>query len=250
MRKRILGIIPARGGSKGIPNKNLLKIGRYNLVERALFTGLGSNVIDRIIVSSDSNEIIDEVNKYGDFAPFVRPNRLASDEASSLSVMKHAIEWVEKNENKEYNLIVLIEPPCPFRLNIHLDLAVDIANDTNATSVMSLVEVGDYHPVRMKKIEANGSVISYYQDEPEGLRRQDQNPVYIRNGAVYVFRREILMEGKQWGTNPYPFIMDRQLYSINIDDPLDFLTAKAFYDNMRSQNKLNLIEYLIPEAFN
>jgi len=245
MKKKVLAIIPARGGSKGIPNKNLLKIGDYSLLERALFTAMGSNVLSKIIVSSDSKEIIDKANSYGDFAPFTRPSSLATDDAKSLPVIQHALEWSEKAEKKIYDFVALIEPPCVFRLNTHIDDAVRIAIDKNATSVMSLVEVGDYHPVRMKKIDKKGLIIPYYINEPEGLRRQDQDPVYIRNGAVYIFSRDTIFSNKLWGERPQPFIMDNDLYKINIDEPLDLLVARAFYNEMKRKDNLEMIEYLI-----
>ena len=230
MKKKVLAVIPARSGSKGIPNKNLLKIGEYSLLERALFTAMGSNVLSKIIVSSDSEEIMDIANNYGDFAPFVRPSALATDDAKSLPVIQHALEWSEKVEKYIYDFVALIEPPCPFRLNTHIDNAVKIAIDKGATSVMSVVEVGDYHPNRMKKINEKGSIIAYNTEEPEGLRRQDQEPVYIRNGAVYIFKRDILISNKLWGKRPYPLIMDNNFYRINIDEPLDLLAARAFYN--------------------
>lgn len=245
MKKKVLGIIPARGGSKGIPNKNLIKIGDYSLLERALFTAMGSNVLSKIIVSSDSKKIIDKANSYGNFAPFTRPSLLATDNAKSLPVIQHALKWSEKTEKRVYDLVALIEPPCVFRLNTHIDDAVEIAIEKNASSVMSLVEVGDYHPIRMKKIDEKGSIIPYNIKEPEGLRRQDQEPVYIRNGAVYIFSRDTIFSNKLWGERPQPFIMDNDLYKINIDEPLDLLVARAFYKQMKRKNKLDNIEYLI-----
>ena len=239
----ILCIIPARGGSKGIKNKNLQKIGGFTLVERALFTAIGCKLIERIIVSSDSNEIVDLANHYGCYAPFKRPPELATDEAGSLGVIQHALEWAEKEDNKDYDHIVLLEPPSPFRLPKHVEEALEIAFKTNATSVMSIVEVGDYHPIRMKKLKENGRISGFYIDEPEiGLRRQEQEPVYIRNGAAYVFSRSTIMEGSLWGRKPYGFVMDRSIYCINIDESLDLLTARAFYQQLKKENKLNFIE--------
>ncbi len=247
MDYNVLGIIPARGGSKGVPNKNLMKVGNYSLVERALFTALGSPVLDKILLSSDSQEIIDLVNEYGDFAPFVRPQELAGDTIKSLPVMTHALEWAEKHDKKRYDYIVLLEPPCPFRLSRHIEDALKIVVENNATSVMSMVKVGDYHPIRMKKIDASGVVIPFSDEEPEGLRRQDQENVFIRNGAVYIYKREEILKGNLWGDRPFALLMDRDLYGINIDEPQDLLLAKAFYKDMRSRNHLHLIEDNIPE---
>ena len=239
-----LGVIPARGGSKGIKNKNLINIGNHTLVERALFTALGCKLLDRIIVSSDSVEIISLANEHGEYAPFVRPTELATDKAGSLGVIQHALEWAEKEDKTKYEYIVLLEPPAPFRLPKHIEEALEIASRGDATSVMSVVEVGDYHPIRMKKMDDNGALRGYVTDEPEGLRRQDQESAYIRNCAVCVFPRATIMSGQLWGDAPYGYMMDHSLYGINIDDAIDVLTANAYYEEMIREDTLKLIEFI------
>ena len=224
-----------------------MRIGNYSIVERALFTALGCDLFDRVIVSSDSDEIIDLVNQHGNYAPFKRPTKLATDEAGSLGVIQHALGWVEEKDGKEYDYIVLLEPPAPFRLPIHIDEAFRIARQKNATSVMSVIEVGDYHPIRIKKMNENGALRGYVSEEPDGLRRQDQEPAYIRNCAVYIFTRTTIQSGKLWGHAPYGYPMDRHLYGINIDDPNDVLTAQAFYEKMSNENKSSFIE-IIPKT--
>jgi CMP-N,N'-diacetyllegionaminic acid synthase len=240
----ILAVIPARGGSKGVREKNLVRIGDYTLVERALFTALGCEFIKKIIVSSDSKKIINLANKYGDYAPFVRPAHLATDQAGSHGVIKHALEWSESKDSKEYDYIVLLEPPAPFRLPKHIEDALEITTSVKATSVMSVVEVLDHHPIRMKKMDASGSLRGYAAEEPEGLRRQDQEKVYIRNCAVNVFSRSTIKSGRLWGDSPYGYLMNRDLYAINIDEQLDILTANEFYKVIMGKNQTNLIEFI------
>ena len=238
----ILAIIPARIGSKGIPEKNLKKISEYTLVERALFVAMNTSLINDVIVSTDSKRIQSLVNSYGQFAPFIRPNVLASDKADSLSVIQHGLEWAESNYNKKYDYIVLLEPPSPFRLPKHINKAINMAMENNATSVVSLILVGDYHPIRMKKMDNDGKLEGVMVEEPDGVRRQDQEPVYIRNCAVYVFQAKTIKNNQLWGKRPYGFEMDRSLYGINIDEPLDYAAAKVFYNAMIKENKVNLIE--------
>lgn len=238
----ILAIIPARIGSKGIPKKNLLTISGYSLVERALFTAINTDFIDDAIVSTDSKKIQNMVNKYGNYAPFIRPEILATDTAGSLGVIQHGVEWAETNYKKKYDYVVLLEPPNPFRLPIHIKQAIDIAIDKQATSVVSLILVADYHPIRMKKMDSDGKLQCILNEEPDGIRRQDQEPVYIRNCAVYVFQTKTINDNELWGERPFGFAMDRALYGINIDEPIDFITATAFYNEMKKENKLNLIE--------
>jgi|TARA_B100001971_G_scaffold193521_1_gene198739 CMP-N-acetylneuraminic acid synthetase len=241
----ILVVIPARIGSKGIPEKNLLKIGDYTLVERALFTAMNTKIIDDIIVSTDSPIIQNLVNEYGNYAPFIRPDELATDTAGSLGVIQHGLKWAENNFKKEYDYIVLLEPPSPFRLPIHIKQAINIAIDKQATSVISLVEVGDNHPIRMKKMDSDGKLEGVLSKEPDGIRRQDQDPVFIRNCAIYSFARTTIISDHLWGEAPYGFQMDRYLYGINIDEPIDLLSARSFYQIMIEQKKLSLIESLV-----
>jgi len=241
----ILTIIPARIGSKGIPQKNLLKIGRYTLIERALFLAINSENIDDIVVSTDSKKIQNIVNKYGNHSLFIRPKELATDDAGSLGVIQHSLLWAEKNYNKKYNYIVLIEPPSPFRLPEHVKQGIEIAIQKKATSVVSLVEVGDYHPIRMKEMNSEGRLKGAVSDEPDGLRRQEQKPLYIRNCAVYIFSCKTIKENKLWGEKPYGFEMEKNLYGINIDEPSDYSAAKILYREMKTKNNVDQIETII-----
>jgi len=238
----ILGIIPARIGSKGIPEKNLLKIGNYSLVERALFTAINANIIDDILVSTDSEKIQNLVNKYGNYAPFLRPKELATDASSSIGVIQHALEWAQNKYNKKYDYIVLLEPPSPFRLPDHIETAVKIAVDNQASSVVSLILVGDYHPIRMKKMRPDGSLECVLSNEPDGLRRQDQEPVFVRNCAVYVFSIQTISENKLWGDKPFGFEMDNKLFGINIDEPRDISFARLFYQEMVDHGQIRMLE--------
>lgn len=240
--KPVLALIPARGGSKGIPLKNLAKVGGRSLVERAIGVARATPIIDRILVSSDSKRIIRHVNRLGEFAPFVRPAELAQDSTPSLPVFAHALDWAEKCDDCIYEFIVVLEPPCPFRTAEQIETAVKLAHESNASSVVSLVKVSDCHPVRIKRILAGGRLMPFCVPEPEGLRRQDQEDAFIRNSGVYVFARETIISGHLWGNTPHGIVVDRALYGVNIDEPIDLTTARSMYSQMRRQGKLHLIE--------
>ncbi|MDB4037936.1 acylneuraminate cytidylyltransferase family protein [Candidatus Thioglobus sp.] len=240
----VLAIIPARINSKGIPEKNLIKIGGYTLVERALLTAMNTRIIDDIIVSTDSLKIKNITNKYGNYAPFLRPKHLATDSAGSLGVIKHSLKWAQKKYNKVYDYVVLLEPPSPFRLPTHINQGVKLAIDKEASSVVSLVKVGDYHPIRMKTMDPDGQIRGVIDKEPDGLRRQDQEFVYIRNSAVYVFSAHTIFANKLWGEKPFGFEMDRNLFGINIDEPNDLRLIKAFYQEMLDKKLTESIEIL------
>ncbi len=239
---RMLAIIPARGGSKSIPQKNLQEIGGRSLVEWALNTGRACSFVDRIIVSSDDQRIIRKANNYGLFAPFVRPTELARDNTPSLPVFQHALNWAENEDSCEYDYIVVLEPTCPFRLPKHVRKGVELAVTANATSVMSLVEVSDCHPVRIKKLMADGKIKPFCIPEPEGIRRQDQEPAFIRNCAVLVFPRQTIVSNRLWGDNPYGFKMERELYGANIDDASDLAVAAHIYRRLEKEGRLQFVD--------
>ena len=238
---RILTVIPARGGSKGISKKNLRKIGNRTLVEWALDTARACHFIDRIIVSSDDSTIIRKARKHGPFAPFVRPAELARDESPSLPVFRHALEWLEEEDHCVYDYIVVLEPTCPFRLPIHIQKGIEVAITTKASSSTSLVEVSDQHPVRIKRFLNDGSIEPFCIPEPEGLRRQDQEAAFVRSGAVLVFSRQNIVDNRLWGERPYGFIMDRNLYGINIDEEFDLVAARYLYRKLKKEGRMYLI---------
>jgi len=240
--KKVLCIIPARGGSKGIPKKNLLKIGGFSLLERAILTAEKSNYIDTIIVSSDSKEIINLANSYGDYAPFIRSKELSSDECPSLPVFQDALKRAEERTGDVFDLLVVLEPPCPFRLGKHIDEALELAVKKKSSSIVSLVEVSDEHPIRIKKLSDDSKVLPYCLDEPEGLRRQDQDPAYIRNTAVYVFNSKMIVDDVLWGKEVFGFEMDADLYGVNVDEEINIAEAEYIYKKMKKESKLHLIQ--------
>jgi CMP-N-acetylneuraminic acid synthetase len=239
---KVLCVIPARGGSKGIPKKNLQEIGGRSLVEWALNTAQQCSLLDRIIVSSDSQEIIQQANKHGKYAPFVRPGELARDNSPSLPVFQYGLKWAETEDSCTYDYVVVLEPTCPFRLPKHIEEGLAIAVASTGSSVMSVVEVGDQHPVRIKKLHKDGKIAPFCIPEPEGLRRQDQEPAFIRNGAVLVFPRHTIVSNRLWGDTPYGFRMDNELYSINIDESVDIVTASYLFERLKKEGKLHLID--------
>ena len=226
-QKRILGLVVGRGGSKGIPRKNIRLLAGKPLIAHSVLPGKESKYIDRLIVSSDDVEIIEVAKSYGAEAPFVRPAELASDTAKALPVIQHAVQFCEEQEGKKYDFIVYLEPTGPLRIVEDIDGAIEKAVQNNADSVVGLMELEDANPVRVKKI-VNGRIEPFCIPEPEGLRRQDQDKAYLRNGSVYVFRRDNVVENNSlWGNDSRPYVMPRER-SVNIDEESDFLVAEYF----------------------
>lgn len=225
--KRILGLIVGRGGSKGIPRKNIRLLCGKPLIAYSVIPGKESKYIDRLIVSSDDAEIIEVAKSYGAEAPFTRPAELANDTAKALPVIQHAVRFCEEQEGKKYDFVVYLEPTGPLRIVDDIDGAIEKAVNNNADSVVGLMELEDANPVRVKKI-VNDLIEPFAVPEPEGLRRQDQEKAYLRNGSIYVFRRDNIVDNNSlWGAQSRPYVMPRER-SVNIDEESDFLVAEYF----------------------
>lgn len=225
--KRILAVVAARGGSKGIPRKNIRLLLGKPLIAYAIEPAKQCAEIDRLIISSDDSEIIEVAKQYGAEAPFVRPAELASDTAKALPVIQHAVAFMENFDTCRYDLIVYLEPTGPLRIADDIHGAIDKAITTGADSVVGVFELEDANPVRVKKI-VDDQLLPFCIPEPEGLRRQEQEKAYLRNGSMYVFRRDNIMENNSlWGKDTRPWVMPRER-SVNIDEPADFLVAEYF----------------------
>ena len=238
-KKKILAIILARGGSKGIPKKNIVQINHHPLISYSIAAAKNTKYIDKIVVSSDSNEIIKKSLEYGIDAFVKRPKHLASDKATSVDALYHAVIAAEKIFNSKFDYI--IELPCVSPLRDHTDIkfALNKLHDLKLDSVISYVDTGEKHPIRLKRIIKN-KVTNFCKEYPEaswGSRRQDFEPSYIRNGAIYSMTRDCILNQKsRWGKKAYPMIMP-DVKSVNIDTKHDLLIAKILILNGYCKNK-------------
>ena len=222
---QILGVIPARGGSKSVPRKNIAVLHSLPLIAYTIRAAQNSQSLTDFVVSSEDLEILAVGRQYGAPTPFVRPAELATDEAPTLPVVQHAVREMEARQGVRYDIIVLLQPTTPLRKAEDIDAAVDKLAATGADSVISVVDVGAYHPARMRRIEDDQLVDLPTREPKELLRRQDLPPVYIRNGAVYAVRREVVMdENSMVGSVSRPYIMPPER-SVNVDSRLDLLLA-------------------------
>jgi CMP-N-acetylneuraminic acid synthetase len=221
-----LGVIPARGGSKSVPRKNIAMLNGKPMIAYTIQAAQGSQRLTDFVVSSEDAEIIRVAQQYGAPAPFVRPEELATDDAPSLPVVQHAVRKMEALKGVKYDVIVLLQPTTPLRRPEDIDAVIDKLVSTGADSVVSVCDVGAYHPARMRKIEDDRLVELPVREQREMLRRQDLPPVYIRNGAVYAVRRQVVMEQNSMiGQVSRPYIMPENR-SVNVDSPLDFRLAE------------------------
>lgn len=224
---RVLGIIPARGGSKGIPRKNLVDVCGQPLIGYTIRAALSSRSISRTIVSTEDDEIAAVAVALGAEVPFRRPQELADDTARSLPVVQHAVTAVEAEEGQAYDIIVMLQPTTPLRTSADIDEGVRLLTETDADSVVSVVDVGANHPYRMKRIDDDGRLVNFVDQGFEDMRpRQELPPVYIRSGDLYVSRRRVVMEQNTLvGVNCRAVVIPEGR-AVNIDTPLDLLRAE------------------------
>ncbi|MFZ4829084.1 MAG: cytidylyltransferase domain-containing protein [Phototrophicaceae bacterium] len=224
---KILGLIPARGGSKQVPKKNIRMLGGKPLIAYTLEAVQPlNNLFYRTIVSTDDEQIAQIARDFGGDVPFMRPSELAQDRSPTIPLVQHAILEIESRDQVKLDWVMLLQPTAPLRRTEHILEAIQLAQACPCDSVISLRRVFAEHPILMKKIE-NDRVVSYCVEEREGTRRQDYDPpAYMRNGAIYLTKRDVVIhDNSLWGKSIYPLVMDEES-SVNIDSMLDFELAE------------------------
>ena len=225
----VLAIVPARGGSKGVPGKNVRLLGGRTLLEYTAAAARDAAVIDRIVVSTDSEEVAAAGRAAGLEVPFLRPAALAQDDTPMLPVIRHAIDEVTR-AGWTPELVVLLQPTSPLRRPDHVARAVDLLRSSGADSVVTVVEVPKHlSPDYVMRID--GGVLRPFLPEGERVtRRQDVRPAYSRDGTVYAFRRDTLDRcGSIYGDDCRPLIIDAR-ESLSIDTPEDWAAAEKILE--------------------
>ena len=227
-KNKILCVLQVRGGSKGVPKKNIRKVNGKPLMTWTIESAKKSNVFDSIWVSSDSDEIL-EVGREEDVNTMKRPDELSGDEVLSVDSLHWAVNEIEGLYGIEYDYVVELPVVCPLRNEDHIREAVNKLITTDADSVISVTQMTDKHPVRMKRITDDDLIEDFCSEYPEGDagRRQDLEPCYIRNGGIYSMKRDTLMNEKtRHGKVSRPYVMEDK-YSINIDSEMDLRIAEV-----------------------
>ncbi len=221
-KNKILCILQVRGGSKGVPKKNIREVNGKPLMNWTIESAKKSGVFESIWVSSDSDEIL-EVGRKADVNTMKRPDELSGDEVLSVDSLYWAVEQIEELKQNKYDYVVELPVVCPLRNETHIKEAVEKLITTGADSVISVTQMTDKHPVRMKRITDDDLIEDFCSEYPEGDagRRQDLEPCYIRNGGIYSMKRDTLMNEKtRHGKVSRPYVMEDK-YSVNIDNEMD-----------------------------
>jgi len=219
--KSVLAIIPARGGSKGIPHKNLCVVAGKPLLLWTIEQGLGSALIDRLILSSDDPLIMEAARLAGCEVSFERPAELASDSATTMNVLRHAMEEIGSG----YDYVVLLQPTSPCRQSVDIDGCISRCLETRAPACVSVAELNKPYQW-IYRLDRQGRMAPLVPNAPQTSRRQEARPGYYLNGAVYVAQWGWLLEtGSFMSPDTVAFVMSRQ-NSVDIDDLLDLHVAE------------------------
>lgn len=231
MTPPVLGVVTARGGSKGIPGKNVRPLGGKPLIAYAIDAARESGALDRIIVSTDDPEIADAARRLGCEVPFLRPPDLARDDTPHLPVMQHAVRWLDEHDGYRPDFVMILQPTSPLRQARHIRESVASIVASGADSVVSVCAVPlHFHPARMLRLDAAGSATLLLTGEPVRRRinrRQDLPDAWAMNGAIYLFRRSLLFDSPPslYGDRCTAYVMDSS-FSVSIDDPDDWAEAE------------------------
>ena len=220
MNKTFLAIIPARGGSKRLPRKNILDLCGKPLISWSIEAALKSKYISKVVVSSDDEEILNISSKFG--ADIIkRPYELANDKATTFDAIKHTI-----NNSEKYDYIVLLQPTSPLRNEKHIDEAIELLEEKQADAIVSVCEM-DHSPLWSNTLPKDGNMKNFLRDEVLNKRSQDLEKYYRINGAIYICKTEkfIVNKGFFLKENIFAYIMNRE-NSVDIDEKLDFIIAK------------------------
>ncbi len=225
--KTFLAIIPARGGSKGLPNKNIKDLCGKPLIAHTIEAALKSKYIDEVMVSTDYESISNIAKEYGAKVPFLRPKHLASDTATTHDAVKHTIEMYKTNFKKEFDYIVLLEPTSPLREDNDIDNMIEymISSEEKFDSIVSIGEVHE-HPSIMKKIVNTNTLHPYCEELEITNRRQDNDLAYFPYGVAYIAKTNIMLDEKTFYTKRNTFYEIKRYQCYEIDDIYDFLAIE------------------------
>ena len=220
----VLGLITARGGSKGIARKNISPVGGKPLLAWTAEAALGSRRLGRTILSSDDHEIVDVARSYAIDAPFLRPAVLAEDDTPHIDVVIHALEWLSDQQDYRPDYVVLLQPTSPCRTSEDIDDAIEFAARRNAAAVVGVVET-KAHPFLTRRLESDSTLTEFVHCDVAYARRQALTAAYAINGAIYVNRRESLYADRTFtpaATLGYVMPPER---SLDVDSPWDACVA-------------------------
>lgn len=224
--QRVLAVVPARSGSKGLPDKNVAQLGGLSLIARAARVLRELDWLDRAVISTDSPGYAAEAQRHGLAAPFLRPAHLASDTAGAVETLQHAVDEVEKADGR-FDIVLIVEPTSPLRQPADITSCLDLLLSDQALESVVTVSAIDPKCHPHKTFRVRDARLEYYEEAGRHVvARQQLEPLYSRNGICYALRRATLMEqARIIGPGTGALVIDRAV--VNIDTPLDLALAEV-----------------------
>ena len=226
----MLAIIPARGGSKGLPGKNIKMLAGKPLIAYTIEAALKAKHLTEVIVSTEDEQIAKIAKEYGASVPFMRPVELASDTSLSIDTYLYTLDKYDKDFGKQYSDFAVLQPTSPLRTGMDIDNAIEMFTKKNADSVISYCE--EHHSVFWHKyLDEEGKLSTIFTDE-KIANRQDLKRTYYPNGSIYIFKTELIRRRAYYTDKTFAYLMDRKR-SIDIDTQEDFEYAEFLFDRKK-----------------
>ena len=223
----VLGLIPCRGGSKGIPRKNVREVAGEPLLAHTVRASLDADHVDRTVVSTDDEEIERAALDAGADVPFERPDELATDEAAIEPVIEHAVEWLREEAGERYDTILLLQATSPLRTAEQVDEAVERYREREADSLVAVSEGDSY---RWRETDEGAEIVNYDSRK----RRQEKTPEYVESGAIYGVDTDLFLEtGDLQGGKTTLYVLD-QVSALDIDEPFELWMADKILREWRT----------------
>ena len=226
MKKSIIAVIPARGGSKRLPRKNIKSLAGRPLIQWTIEAANECDLIDEVMVSTDDSEIAEAAIKCGAKVPFIRPDELSNDTSSSIDVVLHTLDYYQKL-GVYFDYVMLLQPTSPLRQANHISESIELLYAKKADAIVSVCET-EHSPLWANILDESGSMSSFLSDEIKNSRSQDLPDYFRLNGAIYLVDVQKLRKEKTFmiSENIYALKMDR-MSSVDIDEYIDFLFAES-----------------------
>jgi N-acylneuraminate cytidylyltransferase/CMP-N,N'-diacetyllegionaminic acid synthase len=231
---KVLCIVTARGGSKGLPGKNVRLLLGKPLIAWSIEAGLHAPSVDTLIVSTDAETIAQAALDAGARVPFVRPENLSGDTSSSIDVVLHAIDWLVA-AGEHYDVVVLLEPTSPLRESADIETALEFMASSGAGAVVSVCRAESVHPAFMYRRDDGGRLYPFLEQQPTGLRRQEIEPLYFLEGTIYASNVELLRQHRSFYREDTVGYEVPRWKSLEIDEFDDFLMVEALLKHRKKQ---------------
>jgi len=233
----MIAVIPARGGSKGLPGKNIRMLNGKPLIAYTIEAALGSKYIDRVIVTTDSEEIANVARQYGAEVPFMRPDELSSDTASAIDVYLHAVEYLMDETGSKIEKFMALLPTAPLRTSKHIDEAVELIQRENAVSLISVKEAETPVTWYMNKDEQDRICNAGFGSVGSAVANRQVNATYyVPNGAIYILDYSLLKNQRTYYCdNTIGYVMSAEA-SVDIDTKIEFMFAEMLMKDQQQEN--------------